>query len=241
MKQFLSLINRWPSSSTLTRSDMDLDRDFVIPDDERVVLRILDKLATQYTKKLDIVSDPESQDLLHETIRIGIAKIDYAHIEKGHDLGEIISELFHGSYERCRDLSKCGHSWTLIHYYLNTYSIFIPGVPEPERKDSARQRADYKETKQYKDARANNLCDENGKLRVSNAKYTRFAVLKYGTNTSQDSWREYDMIFLNKRGVVISFVSFMQSHRDQGDDGIKEKGEKEFPHLCTTDRNKKIK
>ena len=95
-----------------------------------------------------------------------------------------------------------------------------------------RQRLDFKKTDEYKDALEYNLCNEKGVLFIPKAKYTRFAVAKYEiTSSYQDNWKRFDRIFIDKNGKAIPYKTFMQSYRDQDDNYIITKNQKDFPKL----------
>lgn len=210
----------------------DPERDFVIPDKKQEVLKALDKLSTLYSRNAPKVQEAGGiarLTLLQDAMRFGVAKVDFALIERGENFGEMIDK-FHGEYyERARDLDKCGHSWVLINYYLEEYSIDIT------RKDSCsfhKQRPDYSSTIEFKDAVKRGLCNSYGSLLVPKAKYVRFAVVKYDiTQNYQEEWRRFDNIFIDEKGEVVPFKRFLQSSRDQGFEKIKEVAEDEFPDL----------
>lgn len=238
MKNFLTeirtFIKQLQGSSDMVTPYLpsDPERDFVVPDKKHEVLKALDKLSTLYSRNAPKVQEAggiSKLTLLQDAMRFGVAKVDFALIERGDDFGEMIDK-FHGEYyERARDLDKCGHSWVLINYYLEEYSIEIT------RKDSSRfdkQRPDFSSTIEFKDAVKHRLCDSYGKLLVTKAQYTRFAVVKYDiTQNYQEKWRRFDNIFVDEKGVVVPFKQFLQSSRDQGFEKMKEKAELEFQEL----------
>lgn len=237
MKQFLSymknLRDRWSNGSELRTASqsMCMHRYFEVPDDEIEIPRILEDLATLFSECRAICGS-DSLDWLYEIMRIGIARIDYALIEKGRDFGTLICELHNVYYDRQLHLSCSGHSDALIKYYLKKYAIVIKSKEHYLSKEDSGQLPSFGSTIEYKDAVKHGLCDVCGCLLVSKAKYTRFAVAKYKIkSTYQDDWKRFDNIFVDKKGHAISFNVFLQSCRDQDIKLMKSKIIKEFPAL----------
>ena len=218
-----------------------LQRYFEVPEEEIEVLRILEDLAL-LSAECSSICTPVSLDWLKTTMRDGIARVDYALIEKGRDHGDLISQLHKDYYDRKSDLSKCGHTKPMINHYLKKYSIEILSNKQYEDAEKNRQRRDFKKTKQYQDAVECGFCNEDGVLLIKKSEYTRFAVAKYDINTtSKYYWQEYDRIFIDKKGKVISYTSFMQSCRDQELQLIKEKNKEDYPELVGRSGSKKSK
>ncbi len=237
MKQFLSymknLRDRWSNGSELRTANqsMCMLRYFEVPDDEIEIPRILEDLANLFAECRNLCSS-DSIDWLHETMRVGIARIDYALIEKGRDFGALICELHNPYYDRQKHLSYSGHSEALIKYYLEKYAIVIKSTTQYLSKEGSGQHPSFDSTIEYKDAVKHGLCDICGCLLVSKAKYTRFAVAKYKIQcTYQNEWKRFDNIFVDKKGHAIPFNVFLQSCRDQDIELMKIKIAKEYPEL----------
>lgn len=144
MKQFLSymknLRDRWSNGSELRTANqsMCMLRYFEVPDDEIEIPRILEDLANLFAECRNLCSS-DSIDWLHETMRVGIARIDYALIEKGRDFGALICELHNPYYDRQKHLSCSGHSEALIKYYLEKYAIVIKSTTQYLSKEGSGQ------------------------------------------------------------------------------------------------------
>jgi hypothetical protein len=197
--------------------EVHIDREFVIPEDEHELLRLLDKLSQCYTPECRF-NDREHLGVrtLDGMLRVALAKIDFALLERGKDYGKLMHEMYFPYYERKTDLEDCGYSWDLIRYYLDKYGITLKSNEEYEAEDSRPQVADFKSKQEYKDALVDGKCDKNGKLLVKKAEYTRYVVEKYDIRSSyKQFWTRFDNIFSDDSGKVISFRTFMQSFRDQ--------------------------
>lgn len=239
MKQLLTdmralvkhLVNDSLDTSYPELPSIDPDYDLTVSDSDIEVLKILDKLSSLYSRSHKKICS-ERLTFLEEALCIGVAKVDYALIEKGRDLGKMIHELHKDYYVRERDIEKSGHTRALIDYFLIQETI-EGRTGKPDREfDSTVQRDDFSYTAEFSDALSYGLCDDCGRLLVGKATYTRFAVVKYSINLNyQRYWMRFHNIFLDCKGKAISYKDFLQSSRDQGFEKIKEKVELEFPEL----------
>ncbi len=198
--------------------EVHIDREFVIPDDDKETLRILDKLSQCYTQECRFNRiEHFGVRTLDGMLRVALAKIDFALIEQGKDFGKLMHEMYFPYYERKNDITDCGYSWDLIRYYLDKYEIPLKSNEEYESMSSRVVEPDFKERIEYKDALADGKCDEQGKLRISKAEYTRYATDKYGIKSSYKKyWERFDCIFKDEKDRPIPYKYFVQSYRDQG-------------------------
>jgi len=203
MKRFLSeittVVERLSSNMSVKNvvRSINTDRPFEIPDDENEVLTILDDLGIIRSRVCPRTCSIDVYDAVLDKMRDGMARIDYAHIIQGKDIGLTIYQLNNVYYDRKRDLARCGRSWRLIAIYLKKSSIELFDNDQLEEIVNKATRADFRSSQKYKDALEYNLCDENGVLLVTKAKYTRFAVAKYKIDTSyKQGWEEFDKLFL---------------------------------------------
>ena len=189
MKRFLSEITTVVERLSFNMSvknvvrSINTDRPFEIPDDENEVLTILDDLGIIRSRVCPRTCSIDVYDAVLDKMRDGMARIDYAHIIQGKDIGLTIYQLNNVYYDRKRDLARCGRSWRLIAIYLKKSSIELFDNDQLEEIVNKATRADFRSSQKYKDALEYNLCDENGVLLVTKAKYTRFAVAKYKIDT----------------------------------------------------------
>lgn len=169
--------------------EVNIDREFVIPDDEKETLRLLDKLSQCYTQECRF-NEREHFGVrtLDGMLRVALAKIDFALIEQGRDYGKLMHEMYFPYYERKTDLSDCGYSWDLIRYYLDKYGIPLKSNEEYESECTLTQISDFASRQEFKDSLADGKCDKSGKLLVKKAEYTRYAAAKYGITSS---YKEY--------------------------------------------------
>ena len=198
--------------------EVHIDREFVIPDDERELLRLLDKLSQCYPQDCRF-NDREHWGVrtLNGMLRVALAKIDFALIERGKDYGKLMHDMYFPYYERKSDIYECGYSWDLIRYYLDKYGIPLKSNEEYEAEDNRTQVLDFESKQEFKDAFADHQCDKKGKLLVKKAEYTRYAAEKYGiTSGYKQFWTRFDNIFSDDKDKPISYRTFMQSFRDQG-------------------------
>jgi hypothetical protein len=248
MKRFLSEITTVVERLSFNMSvknvvrSINTDRPFEIPDDENEVLTILDDLGIIRSRVCPRTCSIDVYDAVLDKMRDGMARIDYAHIIQGKDIGLTIYQLNNVYYDRKRDLARCGRSWRLIAIYLKKSSIELFDNDQLEEIVNKATRADFRSSQKYKDALEYNLCDENGVLLVTKAKYTRFAVAKYKIDMSyKQGWEEFDKLFLDKKkGSPIPYRTFMQSYRDQGPNVIEQKNKKDFPELTKSKRGKPV-
>ena len=198
--------------------EIHLDRDFIIPDDDKDTLRILDKLSQCYTQECRFNNiEHFGVRTLDGMLRTALAKVDFALIEQGKDFGRLMHEMYFPYYERKSDITNCGYSWDLIRYYLEKYDIPLKSNDEYEAMSTSVVAPDFKNRVEYKDALADRKCDEQGKLCVSKAEYTRYAAKKYGIKVSfKKDWERFDRIFKDEKDRPIPFKHFVQSYRDQG-------------------------
>lgn len=198
--------------------EIHLDRDFIIPDDDKETLRILDKLSQCYTQECRFNNiEHFGVRTLDGMLRTALAKVDFALIEQGKDFGRLMHEMYFPYYERKSDITNCGYSWDLIRYYLEKYDIPLKSNDEYEAMSTSVVAPDFKNRVEYKDALADRKCDEQGKLCVSKAEYTRYAAKKYGIKVSfKKDWERFDRIFKDEKDRPIPFKHFVQSYRDQG-------------------------
>ncbi len=195
---------------------LNIHREFIIPDDERELLRLLDKISICYTEECTF-SRFKPHSSVDNMMKIAMAKIDFALIEQGKDYGKIMSDLYFPYYDRKHDIYECGYSHELIRFYLDKYNITLLGYDDYEAKNQITQVENFRELIEFQDAFADGLCAENGILLVSKAEYTRYATEKYKIKSSyKKEWRRFDNIFIDDKGKIVSFRSFMQSYRDQG-------------------------
>lgn len=194
-----------------------LDREFIIPDDEKDILRLLDQISECYPEDCRYNKrDHCGIYTLNYLMKKGMAKIDFALIERGKDFGQLMSDMYFPYYDRKEDLRECGYSWSLINYYLTKYKITLYSNEEYEAMGKISQQPRFADTVEFKDALEEELCDENGVLKVTKAEYTRKAAVKYNIKSGyKQFWTRFDGIFKEKDGRVISFRSFLQSYRDQ--------------------------
>ena len=198
--------------------EIHLDRDFIIPDDDKETLRILDKLSQCYTQECRFNNiEHFGVRTLDGMLRTALAKVDFALIEQGKDFGRLMHEMYFPYYERKSDITNCGYSWDLIRYYLEKYDIPLKSNDEYEAMSTSVVAPDFKDRVEYIDALADRKCDEQGKLCVSKAEYTRYAAKKYGIKVSfKKDWERFDRIFKDEKDRPIPFKHFVQSYRDQG-------------------------
>lgn len=198
--------------------ELNIDREFVIPDNETEVLHLLDKMSQCYPQECRY-NKREHWGVRTVTgmMRVAIAKIDFALIERGLDFGKLMRDMYFPYYDRKNDIHECGYSWDLIRYYLNKYDIKLLSNDEYDAMDTSSERPDFKNTVEYKDALSAGQCDENGKLLVKKAEFTRFAVSHFEIKSSyKQYWTRFDQIFTDENGKTISYRTFLQSCRDQG-------------------------
>lgn len=197
---------------------INLDREIIIPDDDREILRILDKLSSCYTEEcLFNRVEIKRWGSVDNAFRTALAKIDFALIEAGKDYGKLMSDMYFPYYERSKDITECGYSRDLIRYYMEKYGFQMMSNEEYDAISMKKQDRHYERTQEFQDAFQDGKCDANGVLLIKKAEYTRYATEKYDIKSSYKSnWQRFDQIFTDKDGKVISYKSFMQSYRDQG-------------------------
>lgn len=198
--------------------EINIDREFIIPDDDKETLRILDKLSQCYTQECRFNEiEHFGVKTLNGMIRVALAKIDFALLEQGKDFGHLMRQMYFPYYERSKDLHECGYSWELISYYLDKYNIKLLSNEEYDALDDVVRVKDYASKQEYKDALADGKCDKSGKLLVRKAAYTRYAAAKYNiTSGYKEYWTRFDCIFSDDKGKPIPYKHFLQSYRDQG-------------------------
>ena len=196
---------------------INIDRNFIIPSDEKEILRLLDSISSCYLQECIYNRAKHLYSGSLDTIlRKALAKIDFALIEQGKDYGKLMRDMYFPYYERKVDIHECGYSWDLIRYYMKKYDIPLLSNDEYDMKDSFVQKIDYNNTIEYNDAYNDGKCDINGVLLVTKAEYTRYATDKYNIKSSyKHEWTRFDNIFTDNKGKTISYKSFMQSYRDQ--------------------------
>lgn len=75
--------------------EIHLDRDFIIPDDDKETLRILDKLSQCYTQECRFNNiEHFGVRTLDGMLRTALAKVDFALIEQGKDFGRLMHEMY---------------------------------------------------------------------------------------------------------------------------------------------------
>ena len=197
--------------------EVHVDRDFIIPDDDKETLRLLDKLSQCYTQECRFNKiEHFGVRTLDGMLRTALAKIDFALIEQGKDFGRLMHEMYFPYYERKSDITDCGYSWDLIRYYMDKYNIKLLSNEEYEALDETVQVKDYASKQEYIDALADGKCDKSGKLLVKKAEYTRYAAEKYGISLGYKKfWTRFDCIFSDDKGKPIPYKHFLQSFRDQ--------------------------
>lgn len=164
---------------------IDINRNFEIPEDDAETLRLLDKLSNCYTQKCKYnETDRQFAHTVDGIMKIALAKIDFALIERGKDFGRLIYDMYFPYYDRKEDLQDCGYSWELIEYYLNKYGITLISKDEYEAADKVEQNNDFKKSQEYIDALQDGMCDTKGVLKVAKAEYTRYATRKYSIKDS---------------------------------------------------------
>lgn len=116
---------------------IDLDRDIIIPEDDRETLRLLDMISNCYSRECCFNRGGLlKRGSVDEAFRTAIAKIDFALMEQGKDLGKILEYIHICYYDRFNDIEKCGYSWDLIRYYRDKYGITIARPEESEDQDN---------------------------------------------------------------------------------------------------------
>lgn len=103
---------------------IDLDREFIIPEDDRETLRLLDQISNCHTQECAFNrSESIMRGTVDNAMSTSMAKIDFALLEKGKDFSKLMNDMYFPYYNRKDDISKCGYSWDLIRYYLDKYGI----------------------------------------------------------------------------------------------------------------------
>ena len=196
---------------------INIDREYVIPEDERETLRLLDKIAQCYSQECRFNKrDHYGVKTVDGLMRVAIAKLDFALIETGKDYGKLMHDMYFPYYERKSDIYGCGYSWELIRYYMDKYGFPLKSNEEYEAEDTRTQARDFESSQEFKDALADHQCDEKGRLLVKKAEFTRYAANKYDiTCGHKQFWTRFDNIFTDEKGKPIPFMKFAQSYRDQ--------------------------
>lgn len=197
--------------------EINIDREFQIPEDDCETLRLLDKMSNCYPRECKF---NRTEHLSFRTVdgmmRVAIAKIDFALLERGKDFGRLMRQMYFSYYERANDIHECGYSWDLIRYYLNKFNIKLLSNEEYDALDETVQTKNYASKQEFIDALADGKCDKSGKLLVKKAEYTRYAAAKYGITLGyKEFWTRFDCIFSDDKGKPIPYKHFLQSFRDQ--------------------------
>lgn len=189
-------------------SNLNINRDFDFPTEEKEILRILDDLSGCYFYNciyLGALKSPVNR--MEKITREVLAKYDFFLLERGIDIMPLCEIVGLEYYKREEDISSCGYSYALINHYLErlkdgdsmplSAQVLINGSPELSH------------------ALKEHYIDINGKMLKSVSDFVRFCIRNdYYRPWGRREFRRISEILKKDDGTPIHENSLAQAYSD---------------------------
>ncbi len=189
-------------------SNLNINRDFDYPTEEKEILRILDDLSGCYFYNciyLGALKSPVNR--MEKITREVLAKYDFFLLERGIDIMPLCEIVGLEYYKREEDISSCGYSYALINHYLERL----------KNGDSMPLSAQVliNGSRELSHALKEHYIDINGKMLKSVSDFVRFCIRNdYYRPWGRREFRRISEILKKDDGTPIHENSLAQAYSD---------------------------